>query len=231
MSPIDPIYRWVCKFMSMRRLTHNAAFALEMFLLAGYKKDENTLALIRRVKQESDLLLTAAEAFLLHSLAHAQRKITGDMAEVGVYRGGSSKLICEAKGRVPLHLFDTFDGLPEPHVKDQAFFERGMVASRLSVVRKYLQAYENVLFYPGLFPETCTPVKDKMFSFVHLDVDLYQSMLSSLEFFYPRLSLGGIIIAHDYQYPGVRQAFAEFFGDQSDRVIELSNNQCMVIKL
>jgi len=98
-------------------------------------------------------------------------------------------------------------------------------------VQSYLQSYYNVLFYPGLFPETSTPVKGKMFSFVHLDVDLYQSMLSSLEFFYPRLSLGGIIIAHDYQYPGVRRAFVEFFGDQSDGVIELSSNQCMVIKL
>ena len=231
MSPLDLIYRWVCKFMSLRRLTHNAGFALEMILLAACKKDENTLELIRQVKKESDLFLTATEAFLIHSLVQAQRRIAGDMAEVGVYKGGSSKLICDVKGSVPLHLFDTFDGLPEPHEKDQAFFERGMVASSLSVVQKYLQPYENVLFYPGLFPDTSTPVKDKMFSFVHLDVDLYQSMLSSLEFFYPRLSLGGIIIAHDYQYPGVRQAFAEFFGDQSDRVIELSNNQCMVIRL
>jgi O-methyltransferase len=231
MSQPDLIYRWVCKFMPLRHLIHNVGFALEMFLLTGYKKDENTLALIKRVKRESDLFLTAAEAFLIHSLVQAQRRIAGDMAEVGVYKGGSSKLICEAKGSVPLHLFDTFDGLPEPHEKDQAFFERGMVAGSLSVVQRYLQPYDNVLFYPGLFPETSTPVESKMFSFVHLDVDLYQSMLSSLEFFYPRLSLGGIIIAHDYQYPGVRKAFAEFFGDQSDRVIELSNNQCMVIKL
>lgn len=231
MSSIDLIYRWVCKFMSVRQLIHDAAFALEMVHLTAYKKDENTLALIRRVKKESDLLLTAAEAFMLHSLAHAQRKIAGDMAEVGVYRGGSSKLICEAKGGVPLHLFDTFDGLPEPHEKDQTFFEQGMVASSLSVVQEYLQSYESVLFYPGFFPETSAPVQDKTFSFVHLDVDLYQSMLSSLEFFYPRLGLGGIVVAHDYQYPGVRKAFAEFFGDQSDRVIELTNSQCMVIKL
>jgi O-methyltransferase len=231
MSKIDTIYRWVCKFMPMRRLAHDAAFALEMILLAGFKKDENTLALIKRVKKESDLFLTAAEAFLLHSLAQAQRRIMGDMAEVGVYKGGSSKLICEAKGSVPLHLFDTFDGLPEPHEKDQALFEQGMVTSRLSVVQSYLQSYENVLFYPGFFPDTCTPIRDKTFSFVHLDVDLYQSMLNGLEFFYPRLSLGGIIMAHDYQYPGIRKAFAEFFGDQLGRVIELTNSQCMVIKL
>ena len=36
------------------------------------------------------------------------------MAEVGVYQGVSAKLICEAKGDKELHLFDTFEGLPDP---------------------------------------------------------------------------------------------------------------------
>ena len=35
------------------------------------------------------------------------------MAEVGVYQGVSAKLICEAKGDKELHVFDTFEGLPD----------------------------------------------------------------------------------------------------------------------
>ena len=38
----------------------------------------------------------------------ATRKLSGDIAEVGVYRGGSAMIICEAKGNKKLHLFDTF---------------------------------------------------------------------------------------------------------------------------
>jgi len=230
MSIVDRIYRRGSTFMPLRRFSHDVAFGLEMFLLYAFKKDGDTLSLIRRIKRESDLFLTAGEAFLVHSFVQTQRKIAGDMAELGVYRGGSAKLICEAKGRVPLHLFDTFDGLPEPDEKDQGRFKQGMVTSRLGHVQDYLRPYENVFFYPGLFPQTSGPVQNKTFSFVHLDVDLYQGTLSGLEFFYPHMNAGGIILSHDYQYPGVRKAFAEFFDSQSGQVIELGGSQCMVIK-
>ena len=230
MSIVDHIYRMSSTFMPLRRFSHDAAFGLEMLILYSFKKDRNTLALIRRIKRESDLFLTADEAFLLHSLARTQRQLAGDMAELGVYKGGSARLICEAKGRVPLHLFDTFDGLPEPGDKDDGFFKQGMVTGRLSAVRNYLKSYESVFFYPGLFPGNLQPVQDKLFSFVHLDVDLYQGTLSGLEFFYPRMSAGGIILTHDYQYPGVRKAFAEFFEGQPGQVVELGNSQCMAIK-
>jgi len=230
MSIIDRIYRLSSTFMPLRRFSHDIGFGLEMFILYSFRKDRNTLALIRRIKRESDLFLTAAEAFLVYSLARTQRHLAGDMAELGVYKGGSAKLICEAKGRVPLHLFDTFDGLPEPGEKDDRFFKRGMVTGRLEAVQNYLRSYENVFFYPGLFPGTRGPVQDKTFSFVHLDVDLYQGTLSGLEFFYPRLSAGGIIVSHDYQYPGVKRAFAEFFDGQPAQVVELGNSQCMALK-
>ena len=39
-------------------------------------------------------------------------KVTGDIAEVGVYKGGSAKIICSAKGDRHLHLFDTFAAFP-----------------------------------------------------------------------------------------------------------------------
>lgn len=230
MSIVERIYRMSSTSMPLRRFFHDTAFGMEMFLLYAFKKDAKMLALIQQVKRESDLFLTADEAFLVSSLAQTQRQLTGDMAEVGVYKGGSAKLICEAKGRAPLHLFDTFDGLPKPDEKDARFFRQGMVTGRLEAVQDYLKPYENVFFYPGLFPGTSEPIRDRMFSFVHLDVDLYQGTFSGLEFFYPRMNTGGIILSHDYQYPGVRKAFLEFFQGQPEQVIELGNSQCMVVK-
>ena len=53
-----------------------------------------------------------------------------------------------------------------------------------------------------------------VFSFVHLDVDLYQSTKDGLAWFYPRLNRGGILISHDYSNAdGVRKAFDEFFAE------------------
>ena len=156
------------------------------------------------------------------------------MAEVGVYQGGSSKIICEIKGNKKLHLFDTFQGLPEITEKDTTFgkklWEKDLCSdTSLEIVKNYLSEYKNVYFYQGEFPSTSEPVTDSKFSFVHLDVDLYQSTKDCLEFFYPRLVHGGVILTHDYHGTGVHNAFDEFFSGKNVSVIELTGPQCMVI--
>jgi hypothetical protein len=89
-----------------------------------------------------------------------------------------------------------------------------------------------VQYYPGLFPATAEAVAACRFSFVHLDVDLYESTRAALEFFYPRMSSGGIILSHDYVIAdGVRKAFDEFFAHKAETVLELTGNQCLVVKL
>ncbi|RMF48554.1 MAG: macrocin-O-methyltransferase [Anaerolineae bacterium] len=223
----NTIYRLVRRSRLMRRIFRDIAFWLDMQSLAAYKPPEE-IALIRTVKRESDTYLTATEAYMVYTLARAQAHLPGEMAEVGVYRGGSSKLICEVKGDVPLHLFDTFRGLPTPSPADRGFFQPGMFASRLKEVQAYLSAYPQVHFHPGRFPETGAPVSETRFSFVHLDVDVYDSMKACLSFFSPRLAPGGVILLHDYQYPGVRQAVEEIFPAQEASVIPLNTSQCLV---
>lgn len=174
--------------------------------------------LIRQVRNETEIQQTNVEAYQIFMLVKKTAKVGGDIAEVGVYKGGSAKVICEAKGNRSLHLFDTFEGLPDPWDFD--------------AVQNYLRTYSNVYFYKGLFPATAEPTKDKKFSFVHLDVDMYGSTLYCLVYFYPRMSHGGIIVSHDYSLiPGVRKAVDEFFEDKPEAVIELSGNQCLIVKL
>ena len=65
--------------------------------------------------------------------------------------------------------------------------------------------------YKGIFPETAKKIKNKRFAFVHIDVDIYQSTKDALEFFYPRVNIGGSIIVHDYPaHRGVQEACDEF---------------------
>ena len=171
------------------------------------------------------------EAYLIRSAVLGTMKVPGDIAEVGVFRGGTAKVICEAKGTRQLHLFDTFEGLPEPGQIDAAF-HKGQYASSLESVRTFLNGFSGVQFYKGYFPRTGEPVKDMSFSFVHLDVDLYESTVGALEFFYPRMSPGAVLISHDYvEFPGVRTAFDGFFENKPEPVIEMSGNQCLVVKL
>ena len=196
------------------------------------KEDLDGFTLVQQIKRETEMLLKEQEAFLIYKTIKKTEKIHGDIAEVGVYKGGSAKLMRLATNK-KLHLFDTFEGLPETSSKDnQQKFSRGELYASLEGVQHYLREYQDVYFYKGLFPTTSGPVADKQFSFVHLDVDLYESTLNCLKFFYPRMSPGGVIISHNYyDLVGVRKAFDEFFADKVEIIIEPpGTSQAFVIK-
>ena len=67
------------------------------FRLLSFYKDKKTVDLIKEIKKEVDFAFYPYEAFMIHSIVKTQVSFEGDMAEVGVYQGGSAKLICEAK--------------------------------------------------------------------------------------------------------------------------------------
>lgn len=186
-----------------------------------------------KIKKETDMLLTLTEALQIYNSVRDTAKIAGDLAEVGVYKGASAKLICEAKGKRTLHLFDTFEGLPELSNGDnKSQFHRKQYSSSIENVKAYLEQYPNVYFYKGLFPQTANPITNTKFSFVNLDVDLYESTKNCLEFFYSRMNKGGVIISHDYTFAkGVHYSFDEFFKDKPEIVIELADRHCIVSKL
>ena len=178
-------------------------------------------------------LLTFREMCNIYLLVKKSQKIEGDLAEVGVYRGGSAKIICEAKGEKSLHLFDTFDGLPITDKSIDILSEGEMKNTSLDDVKDSFKKYSNVYYYKGIFPKTTEAIKNKKFSFVNFDTDLYQGTKDCLEFFYPRMNVGGIILSHDYNCPltpGVKKAFNEFFSNKPEIVIDIWDSQCMVVK-
>jgi hypothetical protein len=206
------------------------------FRLLSFYNDKKIIDLIKIVKKEVDFAFFPIEAYHVYSIAKSQSKLDGDMAEVGVYQGGSAKLIAEVKNEKELYLFDTFEGLPKVSEKDTHFgtsyWKTGEFSNTsLENVENYLSNYKNIYCYKGKFPETSEPIKTKKFSFVHLDVDLFQSTIDCLEFFYPKMINGGIILTHDYHTDGVKQAFNEFCKDKKIPQIQLLGSQCAITKL
>jgi O-methyltransferase len=188
---------------------------------------------LKKIHEETELLLEDIEAFHIYMAVKRTGKVPGDIAEVGVYKGGSAKIICSVKGDRHLHLFDTFEGLPKVDEIDMVWpFYEGKFAASYDSVRDYLKDERNVSFYKGIFPATSDPVKETRFSMVNLDVDCYESTKLCLEFFYSRMSPGGIILSHDYvTAPGVRKAFDDFFDKKAEPVLETAGSQCLVVKI
>lgn len=224
------MHRLIAASRIVRSLSIGLLARIELAFLSGHKQAD-VLKAIKTARRGRESLLSGNEAFTVFSLARAQAALPGEMAEVGVYQGVSARLISEASNGAPLHLFDTYAGLPD--VEDHEFdrMRKGHYAATLDSVQAYLRDRPDVQFYKGLFPDTAGPVEDRTFSFVHLDVDLKSSTLACLEFFYPRMIRGGIILTHDYSYlDGVRAAFTEFLLDRPERTIELPTSQAMLIK-
>jgi O-methyltransferase len=187
--------------------------------------------LIRTVKQQSGMLIRDSEAYQMWTAAAAAQSVSGSFAEFGVYNGGSAKLLCELKGDRPLHLFDSFEGLPPVGPEDrQERWQEGWFRGSREAVERLLDEYDEVHIHQGIFPATASAVSEERFAFVHLDVDIYESTLQGLQFFYPRLNPGGMLLSHDYQ-PGssVQRAFEDYFADQEVAVIPLPPRYVMVV--
>ncbi|OGT37145.1 MAG: hypothetical protein A3F11_08220 [Gammaproteobacteria bacterium RIFCSPHIGHO2_12_FULL_37_14] len=185
--------------------------------------------------------LTMEEAYQLFSSVQATLMIPGVMAEVGVYKGGSAAILCEAKEDRALYLFDTFTGMPMNEVSANAdtWARKTHQDTSVESVQAFLSEYSNVEIIPGIFPMSIPEtLKSMSFSFVNLDVDLYKSTLEALKFFWPRMSPGGRLISHNYNSvcydiddtPGVKEAFKEYFKDRLYLIVEVAETQCLVVK-
>ncbi len=184
--------------------------------------------------------------FVLLQLAKWAARLPGDTAECGVFNGGSSYLICYARARYAPdrvfkhYAFDSFEGLSAPARQDAPEQARTFrwrphdLRVPEERARRNLSQFPFVEIYKGWIPETFHHVSDRHFSLVHLDVDLYQPTRDSLEFFYPRLVEGGMLICDDYgseACPGARQACDEFAKGTPHPVIHLPTGQGVLIKL
>lgn len=180
----------------------------------------------RETLQEIPTTTTPLEASEIVQWLMACEKIPGDIAELGVYNGATAALMLKNSGK-RIHLFDTFEGLPESENK----FEQGEWKGSLDTVRFNLRQWsERTAYHVGLFPASADGV-DTQFSFVHLDADLYSSTKSALEWFWPRMSKGGVILSHDYPLSeGVVRAFHEFFDGRDETFFPLSGSQCAAVR-
>ncbi len=173
--------------------------------------------------------------FVLYQMFKQVDNLDGDIAEVGVYKGRTAKLLaltCE-KSNKNVHLFDTFAGMPEVNpAKDNCYQKGDFSDTSLAEVQAFLSDCKNITIYPGFFPATAEPIKDKVFSFVHVDVDIYQSVLDCCRFFYPRLVSKGMMVFDDPGFAdcaGAKIAVDEFFADK-EYPVYLATGQVLVIK-
>lgn len=178
--------------------------------------------------------------------------IEGGRAECGVFQGTSALFMCRAaQSRLPhydgegLHLIDSFEGLSTPSEEDR-FTMRGaadgrpvshslpqsVLAAPLERAQAALRDFPGVSFHRGWVPQVFEHLPDTRWSFVHVDLDLHAPTLASLEYFYPKLAAGGVIICDDYgspAFPGAHRAWDSFCELHDVPYVVLDTGQSVIL--
>lgn len=132
-----------------------------------------------------------------------------------------------------LRLFDSFAGLPHSGHQLDLHHAGDFADTGLEQVRTTVGAEDWIDFRKGWIPQTFAGLESSRIRFAHIDVDLYQAIVDSCAFIYPRLAPGGMLVFDDYglpSCPGARAAVDEFFRDKPETPFPLINGQCLLVK-
>jgi len=163
------------------------------------------------------------------------RDIGGGFVECGVWKGGSAAIMGLAMRHArqvrPLHLFDSFEGLPEPGDKDGEMAlaysggrgsgalesihhcKAGLDEVRHLLHEQLLLPADRIHYHVGWFQNTIPADAAHLgtIAILRLDGDWYESTRVCLEYLYPLLVPGGVLILDDYFcWEGCRKATDEY---------------------
>ena len=195
--------------------------------------------MMRAARERGPLTKSADRCYMLYQFSRSSLRSPADWAECGVHTGGTAHLLSlvAAQQPRPLHLFDTFSGMPTTAIKQRDYHAPGEFAdTSLALVQRRLSEFPFITLHPGELPGTFEEVaRVDTYSFVHVDLDIYEAVMASCKWFWPRLCRGGIILFNDYgmypyRYAG-KAAIDTYFTEVEDgSIFILPTGQAVAIK-
>jgi hypothetical protein len=171
--------------------------------------------------------------------------IAGDVVECGVWKGGSSMIAALTMRKLhnfrkKIYLYDTYAGMTEPTKFDKSSDSDNLAYdywknNRSGGINKwcYSSLYEvkanlykteypknKLVFVEGDVEETIPKIMPKKISLLRLDTDWYKSTYHELNYLYPLLSPGGVLILDDYgHWRGARKAADKYFKKNKIKIL------------
>jgi O-methyltransferase len=174
-------------------------------------------------------------------ISEAAKLPCGDLIEIGVWRGGTGALIakqCQLAGIEALvYLCDTFQGVVKASSRDVAYVGGEHADTSQAAVLELIRALQldSVRILEGIFPDdTGHLLSGRLFRFCHIDVDVYDSAKDILNWVWPRLVPGGMVVYDDYGFyscVGITRLVNEERVKPDRLVIHNLNGHAVVIKL
>lgn len=162
-----------------------------------------------------------------------EKRIPGDMVECGVFFGGASMLIAKTLLSLGdtsrrLWLYDSFEGFVGAQAGDDVTWYGDSIDVRIDnfegIARGNVAStgypMDNVRIVPGDIEKIAPDNENSEIALLRLDTDTYHSTAAELEYFFPKLVQGGVLIIDDYGHAfGARRAVDEYFADPDRKVL------------
>eukprot|EP00933_Yihiella_yeosuensis_P047897 TRINITY_DN4388_c5_g1_i1.p1 TRINITY_DN4388_c5_g1~~TRINITY_DN4388_c5_g1_i1.p1 ORF type:complete len:293 (-),score=27.00 TRINITY_DN4388_c5_g1_i1:226-1104(-) len=140
------------------------------------------------------------------------KHLSGAFVEIGVFQGGTAasvlKYLSEVKATRPAYLLDTFEGFEYAEAKDSAdmlwaFRDKHLLFKEPQEWMAYLRSevlgplnYPFQLIKSNIITDDL-PISANPIAAAHIDVDMYEATLVSMEKVAERLQIGGVMLMED----------------------------------
>jgi O-methyltransferase len=193
----------------------------------------------------SNTLVDVFRCFELWQLVEQCEKnpAPGAYIEIGTWRGGTAGIIGSQlkalNSKNKLYVADTFKGVVKTSAADSAYSGGEHSDTSRPLVEELLfnkLAISNIEILEGIFPDDTQHLipADAQFKFCHIDVDVYQSAIDIVNWIWPKLHIGGMIVFDDYGFhtcDGIARYVEERRLDADKLVIHNLNGHAIFVKL
>jgi len=170
---------------------------------------------------------SAMGSALLLAMQKSTQDLGGAFVELGVFRGGNAFAVSLANTLLgeqrPYYMIDSFEGFPELSEHDPSASAGMFKDTSYEDLKTTFGHFPSGHLMKGYVPNAFSELSEPTYSVVYYDCDLHDPALASLDYFWPKLVIGGYFLIHDYLpklngFDGVRVAVDGFLEGRSDFV-------------
>ena len=174
-----------------------------------------------------------------HAVEHCQ-SVPFNAIECGVAEGGTAfiaatQLAAEPVQNYALHLYDAWEGMRG----------EGLLPSEISLVGRYSSLSEsraranlerfstNLCWHPGYIPESLDDTAPTTVSWLHIDLNSATATLDVLEFLWPRMPEGSVLLFDDHGWlfwDDTRQTINQYLRSRPGTLLPLSTGQALYFR-
>jgi O-methyltransferase len=133
-----------------------------------------------------------------------------------------------------MHLYDAWQDMREEELLESEYWHVNLYKNLdiESTKKNLIEFKENLIFHQGYIPDSLTkkPVPPNTIFYLHIDLNSAKPTEHALEFFYPRLVVGGVILFDDYgwdAYQDTKNTIEDFFKDKPGLLMKIPTGQAI----